>query len=278
MIAVSIIVMLSAISCATAPHSFSADPLGILGADAPWYAVFPVDENRSVLEAFSRTLTDSKSFMKGMERAEVLYLAGLPRNSAGDAETAFSIVATGSFPVKMSRLAFPEKDGWEKKGSRKDGVWYENGSTAVAIPGPGLLCMSTPEYLSRMLEAVRNPPSEDVSVDDTFRNTVPRSGSGDGTIALYIRDRQFIKNTFLDTVELELPIQGMLVTARRIPGHSEYRLVIRIHYPDERTTRALLPLVRLVLSGSVTQDGTTHRLEMQVKPEDIADLLGFVYF
>lgn len=271
-------VLLPFASCATAPHQFSADPLDILGDDAPWYAVFPVEENRSVLEAFSRTRADGQSFMKNMERAEVLYLAGLSRDSSGDADIPFSLVATGSFPATMSGLAFSKKNGWIKKSSQSDGVWYQNGRMAVAIPRPGLLCMGTPETLPGMLDAVRNPAGGEVPVTGEFRALVPQSGTGDGTIALYVRDRQFIRDRVLKTVELELPVQGILAMARRNPESGNYHLVLRLFYPDERTARALLPLVRLVLTAMVKQDGTTQILEMHVGPEDIADLLSFVYF
>lgn len=276
MIAVS--VMLSAVSCATAPHRFSADPLGILGNDAPWYAVFPVEGNRPVLEAFSSRIEDGKSFLKNVERAEVLYLAGLQHNSTGKTDVPFSLAATGSFPAAMMSFAFKEKDGWEKQGSRTDGVWYRKGGTAVAIPRPGLLLMSNPETLSLMREAVDNPQHEPVPVISEFRSLVPQDGTGDGTIALYIRDRQFVSGTILGMDELELPIQEILVTARHIPDNGKYQMVLRLYFPDERTSRAMLPLVRLTLSGTVTREGKTHRMEMQIAPEDIAELLGFVYF
>lgn len=276
--AITVIVMMSAVSCATAPHRFSTDPLGILGNDAPWYAVFPVEANRPVLEAVSSGLEDRESFLKNIGRAEVLYLAGLPQNANGLMENSFSLVATGSFPASMISLAFRKKDGWEKQGSRDEGVWYRRGGTAVAMPRPGLLLISNPETLSLMRDALDNPQNEPVHVISDFRAFVPQSGSGDGTIALYIRDRQFLSSTILEMNELELPIQGILATARRIADNGKYRLILRLYFPDERTSRAMLPLVRLALSGTVTREGNTHILEMQAAPEDIAELLGFVYF
>lgn len=277
-LALGIAVVLLFESCATAPYAFSFDPLGILDQDAPWYAVLPVEENRSVFEAFSESLESGTSFMKDIERASVLYLAGHSRNREAGETLPFSLVATGSFPSSMSGLAFSKKDGWEKMGSRRDGVWYRNGRMGAAIPRAGLLCMSDPSLLPGMLNAIRNPPGEEVPAPPEFREAIPRSGSGDGTIALYIRDRHFISETMLKGTNLELPIQGILVLAKRVYDTGNYRLVFRMYFPDERTARAMVPMVRLVFTGSAQLDGTTLVFDLSMKPEDIADLLKFVYF
>lgn len=266
------------VSCSTAPHVFTADPLAIFGDDARWYAVLPVEENRPVFEAFGKKLDNGTSFMKDVERADVLYVAGMYDDTDENKTIPFSLVATGSFPASMSSLAFSKKDGWEKMGSRSEGVWFRNDRMAVAIPRAGLLCMSDPDTLPGMLDALRNPSGEDVPVPPEFRDAIPRSGSGDGTIALYVRNRQFITDFVLKGTDLDLPIQGLLVLAKRLSDTGDYQLVLRIYFSDERTARAMVPLMRLVLTGTTKLDGTTHVLNLSVTAEDIAKLLEFVYF
>ncbi|HPL92377.1 MAG TPA: hypothetical protein PLU76_10155, partial [Treponemataceae bacterium] len=55
---------LSLFSCATGPHTFTADPLAYLGEDAAWYGVVPVAANLPILEALSRRMEDGDAFME----------------------------------------------------------------------------------------------------------------------------------------------------------------------------------------------------------------------
>jgi len=183
---------ISLFSCATGPHTFTADPLAYLGEDAAWYGVVPVAANLPILEALSRRMEDGDAFMENLDRATMLYLAGTGNTTGGDRqEFPFRLVATGSFPPKMARVAFPSRKGWEKINS-EDGVWYRNRTVAAAIPRPGLLFFGRPEILPDMLGTATK--IVEIPVREEFRALVPRSGTGDGTIALYVRSGDAVRD------------------------------------------------------------------------------------
>ena len=268
---------ISLFSCATGPHTFTADPLAYLGEDAAWYGVVPVAANLPILEALSRRMEDGDAFMENLDRATMLYLAGTGNTTGGDRqEFPFRLVATGSFPPKMARVAFPSRKGWEKIDS-EDGAWYRNGSLAAAIPRPGLLFFGKSEILPAMLRNVAQPA--EIPVREEFRALVPRSGTGDGTIALYVRSGDAVRDRLLGDVPFSLPVTDLLVTIGTATKIVEkpYIITIRLYMPDQRTTRAMLPLIRLVFSSVVRQDGTSLVLELPADAEDIAEFLDFLY-
>ena len=270
-------VALSLFSCATGPHTFTVDPLAYLGEDAVWYGVVPVATNRPILEALSRRMEDGDAFMENLDRATMLYLAGTGDTTGGDRqEFPFRLVATGSFPPKMARIAFPSRKGWEKINS-EDGTWYRNGSLAAAIPRPGILFFGRPEILPDMLGTATK--IVEIPVREEFRVLVPRSGTGDGTIALYVRSGDAVRDRLLGDVPFSLPVTDLLVTIGTATKIVEkpYIITIRLYMPDQRTTRAMLPLIRLVFSSAVRQDGTSLVLELPADAEDIAEFLDFLY-
>jgi hypothetical protein len=128
-----------------------------------------------------------------------------------------------------------------------------------------------------MLRNVAQPA--EIPVREEFRALVPRSGTGDGTIALYVRSGDAVRERLLGDVPFSLPVTDLLVTIGTATKIVEkpYIITIRLYMPDQRTTRAMLPLIRLVFSSAVRQDGTSLVLELPADAEDIADFLEFLY-
>jgi len=223
-------------------------------------------------------MEDGDAFMKFMERASMLYLAGTSGKTGGDGkEFPFRLVATGSFPPRMASVAFSSRKGWIKTSS-PDGIWFRNGSLAAAIPRPGLLLLSPPADMPEMLGNVILPA--EVVVRDEFRDLVPRSGTGDGTLALYVQDVDLVKDHLMADSPFSLPITDLLVTigtATKIV-ENPYTITIRIFLPDQRTTRAMRPLVRLIFTSDVRMEGNSLVLGLPADADDIADFLDFLYF
>lgn len=262
-----------AAGCATRAPGALYDPISSLEGDASMYAVIPAGSHRRLFELIAAKQKDGDALLRAIDRTDLVY------GSVGQ-NGSFRILATGNFPRSGASLYFPSSKGWKKTGSRELGNWYTSLSMDAAVPGSGLVLLSSPGGMNAFLGGLKDPVP--VSVPESFGSYVKHARE-DGRIGIYLAHTEFLAAAIFGS-DISLPVLYAEIFAaapadQTADNGTSYLVSARIELQDARTARAMSALLR-VATGSVARlDGQSVYIDsFPVPAEKLAELAGKLYF
>lgn len=123
--------------CASAPRPAAVDPLALIDRDAALYLYVPAQSHLPlVTKALARIGgMDEKDAEKIAARTQTVYIA----EESTRARTLFQLVAVGSFPATIAKIAFTPRNGWlpqTAEGLSLPYTYYKNTVSQVQVALP----------------------------------------------------------------------------------------------------------------------------------------------